>query len=587
MRKLTWIFVVVAFIMSLSISLWAANTKNYFTPPVGGSKDNIFVIGGTQNVASGGTLTIASGGTLAGAGTLTFTSGTGLTVTYGISAGSITVTSIIIGANTITTTEWGFLDGLDQAVKTTSQPTFGNLNLTYGVAAATGIFSGACQASTLNSGQGAYELYAMNQDVQTTSRPTFSNLVLTYGVSAATGVFSGALSGAGITGTSFVIGANTLDTNEWAYLDGTDQALKTTSRLTFSNLNLTYGVSAATGVFSGALSGAGITGTSFIIGGNTLDTNEWAFLDGQDQALKTTSFPTLGNLTLTYGVAAVTGTFSGAMKALSFDIGVNSLTTTEWGYLDGINQALKTTDIPTFNSATLTYGMTAATITVTGTLSVPGTQAISSSGGLTLTYGIAAATGVFSGAVSAGSLSTGGDLTVTGADITLSTLKCITGDAAGTQLGAGFEVVINTNAVVLGQTYAVGAIACDSTVDGTYFSASGGKVVYYDSVNTYQRNGHGIIMASLTNGTSIQFHPSTMGKIMSFDIIAGTYSVRGSVAANGTPTLTVAGTCAEAGTSAGAVGKINIVDQGANSVIENNTGATQYFIVDQKWIDTP
>ncbi|HLC44174.1 MAG TPA: hypothetical protein VJK08_03570, partial [Patescibacteria group bacterium] len=41
--------------------------------------------------------------------------------------GAATATSIAIGANTLTTAEWAFLDGQNQAVKTTSSPTFANL----------------------------------------------------------------------------------------------------------------------------------------------------------------------------------------------------------------------------------------------------------------------------------------------------------------------------------------------------------------------------------------------------------------------------------------------------------------------------
>ncbi len=49
------------------------------------------------------------------------------------------------------------------------------------------------------------------------------------------------------------------------------------------------GASSDVNLGSFALSAGAITGTSFIIGANTLDTNEWAFLDGQNQAVKTTS----------------------------------------------------------------------------------------------------------------------------------------------------------------------------------------------------------------------------------------------------------------------------------------------------------
>lgn len=66
-----------------------------------------------------------------------------------------------------------------------------------------------------------------------------------------------------------------------------------------------------TGTIAGAaISGTAITGTSFVIGANTLDTNEWAFLDGQDQALKIADSVEFAQVTLTgtgktiYGAAA-------------------------------------------------------------------------------------------------------------------------------------------------------------------------------------------------------------------------------------------------------------------------------------------
>jgi len=45
-------------------------------------------------------------------------------------AGNVTLLGITIGANTLTTTEWAFLDGQDQAVKTTSDVTHDDLTLT-------------------------------------------------------------------------------------------------------------------------------------------------------------------------------------------------------------------------------------------------------------------------------------------------------------------------------------------------------------------------------------------------------------------------------------------------------------------------
>ena len=46
--------------------------------------------------------------------------------------GAATATSIAIGANTLTTSEWAFLDGQDQTLATTSSPQFANLVITAG-----------------------------------------------------------------------------------------------------------------------------------------------------------------------------------------------------------------------------------------------------------------------------------------------------------------------------------------------------------------------------------------------------------------------------------------------------------------------
>jgi hypothetical protein len=59
-----------------------------------------------------------------------------------------------IGSTTISATQWGYLGVLDQNLRTTDAVTF----------------------STVDTGQGANELYAMNQDVQTTDDVTFNGL---------------------------------------------------------------------------------------------------------------------------------------------------------------------------------------------------------------------------------------------------------------------------------------------------------------------------------------------------------------------------------------------------------------------------
>lgn len=70
-----------------------------------------------------------------------------------LTAGEITQLENI-DATTISGAQWGYVGGADQALKTTDAPTF----------------------ATVDTGQGANELYAMDQDVQTTDAVTFATV---------------------------------------------------------------------------------------------------------------------------------------------------------------------------------------------------------------------------------------------------------------------------------------------------------------------------------------------------------------------------------------------------------------------------
>ena len=77
-----------------------------------------------------------------------------------------------------------------------------------------------------------------------------------------------------------------------------------------TNVNLgTYNLTT-----TGTLGAGAITGTSFIIGVNTLNTTEWAYLDGQDQTVKTTSTPYFGRLGI--NAAASNGEFDITTNAI-------------------------------------------------------------------------------------------------------------------------------------------------------------------------------------------------------------------------------------------------------------------------------
>ncbi len=106
--------------------------------------------------------------------------------------------------------------------------------------------------------------------------------------------------------TSFTIGGNTLDTNEWANLDGINQSLATGDSPTFVGLDLTGTltvdvINEHTGAAGVTIDSVLVRDSSITIGGNTLDTTEWAFLDGLDQALDTAQSPTWADVYVTDG----------------------------------------------------------------------------------------------------------------------------------------------------------------------------------------------------------------------------------------------------------------------------------------------
>ena len=63
-----------------------------------------------------------------------------------------------------------FDDNINQGVKISDSPTFAGVSST-----------GPLIGTTLNTGQGANELYEMDQDVKTTDSPTFANIKQTVG----------------------------------------------------------------------------------------------------------------------------------------------------------------------------------------------------------------------------------------------------------------------------------------------------------------------------------------------------------------------------------------------------------------------
>ncbi|MDO8471932.1 MAG: hypothetical protein Q7S64_02120, partial [bacterium] len=128
------------------------------------------------------------------------------------------------------------------------------------------------------------------------------------------------------TATSIAIGANTLDTTEWANLDGLNQTLATTSSPQFVGLTL--------------------TGTAALDGGITVDTNNFT-VSGTTGAVAIVAAQTTGT---TLGVSYDVGTQTGALTGLAVDF--TNITTDATNALYGIKL-----DDAVSNTASIEYGI--------------------------------------------------------------------------------------------------------------------------------------------------------------------------------------------------------------------------------------
>jgi len=113
------------------------------------------------------------------------------------------------------------------------------------------------------------------------------------------------------------------------------------------------------------LSDLGITATKDeinILDGAIISTDELNYLDGVTSAIQTQldGKASDSDVLKKDGSVALTANWDAGsydIKAGSFTIGTNTLGSDEFGYLDGIDQALKTTDSPTFDDLTINTGL--------------------------------------------------------------------------------------------------------------------------------------------------------------------------------------------------------------------------------------
>ena len=130
-----------------------------------------------------GSAQITLGGDLSG----TANSAT-VTKVQGVSLTSGQATQLAnIGSTTISSTQWGYLGVMNQNVRTTDAVAFSTVNTGQGANELYAMnqnvrTTDAVTFTTVNTGQGANELYAMDQDVETTDGVIFAGLTINGGV---------------------------------------------------------------------------------------------------------------------------------------------------------------------------------------------------------------------------------------------------------------------------------------------------------------------------------------------------------------------------------------------------------------------
>jgi hypothetical protein len=252
-------------------ALWTGHNLSGFTSISGTTlTDGTFTVSGgtiSAGVWHGTVITVPYGGT----GAATLTSG-GLLV----GSGTSTVSALAVASNG----QLPIGDG-------TTAPTLATL--TDG------------NAIDITNGAGTITIDVNYTDINSNETdPCYVLLGVPYtGATGAVNLGTQTLGAGAITGTSFIIGANTLDTTEWAYLDGQDQSVFTTSTPQFARLGIGTTASSAYGLI---VSKAFSTGSCYGVGGEVISTaaiSTTTNVGGLNFAGKWQPTNVLGNATVT------------------------------------------------------------------------------------------------------------------------------------------------------------------------------------------------------------------------------------------------------------------------------------------------
>jgi hypothetical protein len=302
---------------------------------------------------------------------------------------------------------------------------------------------------------------------------------------------------------------------------------------------------------------------------------------------------TSNTLTLAEGTgnAAFLGSVTGTG---SFIVGSADLNETEMEKLDGItdgtaaaNKALVCTtgpDIAGIRNLTCITG-TATDLTVTSTLNVPGTQAISSSGGLALTYGMTAATSTTTSWARIG-YAAGAGMQVSSQTITFGNGERIENLVDGSmKFTDGTNPLITiTDAGTTGNVAITGTLAVTGAPTFTGAQINSAGKIGYTTANAPDKTMYDVITSTTLAADGTFSLALADGKAGSFEIIGGTHCAIGSFTTAGAPTL-AANSTPDITTTAATTAKVNVSDGGTAVLLTNKTAASIVFFIKYMYVN--
>lgn len=267
-----------------------------------------------------------------------------------------------IDTTTISTTQWGYLGGLNQALATSSSPTFAALTVVGdmgGITAAERTQLANIDATTISTTQWGY-VGAQDQGTASTDSPTFAALTVVGDMGGITAAERTQLAN---------IDTTTISTTQWGYLGGLNQALATSSSPTFAALTVVGDMGGITAAERTQLANIDAT---------TISTTQWGYVGAQDQGTATTDTPTF------------TGLSANSQKITDLADPTASTDAVTLNYLDVYHPSTQAKLVSYESSSPFFYTMTTNTKMVWDTDQFPSSSLVSynnSTGEFTLTTG--------------------------------------------------------------------------------------------------------------------------------------------------------------------------------------------------------